>query len=226
MTLELDEETLFSEERCFAIDLEIAFEERTCLGTLLISPAFRNKWIEHFAHNQSEYFSQKIAHQTELLLGLKIGETTLLQSQWEEFEKGDCLLLDKASYHPKKNKNKASMNLNGIPLFQVAIQDNQIEILDYTLTQEEPMELDDNDLPYSEADEEITSLKDVPVTVTIELTRLKMSLDRLMNLSPGNLLDLSLSPEQGVSLCIQGKKVASGELVYLGEVLAVRILKI
>jgi flagellar motor switch protein FliN/FliY len=60
----------------------------------------------------------------------------------------------------------------------------------------------------------------------VELARLKITLDKLMSLNPGNLLELPIHPDQGVTLTIHGQKVGKGELVYLGEVLGVRILEI
>jgi flagellar motor switch protein FliN/FliY len=47
----------------------------------------------------------------------------------------------------------------------------------------------------------------------------------LLHLKPGNVLELSVRPEQGVDLSIGGKKVAKAELVKLGDVLGVKILE-
>ena len=75
-------------------------------------------------------------------------------------------------------------------------------------------------------EEEEGSIKNVPLNVTVELAKIRMTLNELMHLSPGNMLELPIHPDQGVSLTINGKKVASGELVHLGEMLGVRVLTI
>jgi flagellar motor switch protein FliN/FliY len=66
----------------------------------------------------------------------------------------------------------------------------------------------------------------VPMTVTVEVTRLRVSLDKLLQLSPGNVLELPVKPEQGVDLTINGKKVAKAELIKMGDALGVKILQI
>lgn len=66
----------------------------------------------------------------------------------------------------------------------------------------------------------------IPVVLTVEMGHIRMTAEELMNLAPGNLLDLHVLPEQGVDLMINGKKVGRGELLKLGETLGVRILEL
>ncbi len=74
--------------------------------------------------------------------------------------------------------------------------------------------------------EKLVSAEEIPLTLTVELARVTLPLDKLLKLSPGNLIELSTKPEQGVSLTVHGKRVAKGELVKLGEVIGVKILEI
>jgi flagellar motor switch protein FliN/FliY len=74
--------------------------------------------------------------------------------------------------------------------------------------------------------EKLISPQEIPLTLAIEVARLRINLDKLLQLSPGNVLELSVKPEQGVDLVIGGKKVAKGELVKLGEMLGVKILQL
>jgi flagellar motor switch protein FliN/FliY len=74
--------------------------------------------------------------------------------------------------------------------------------------------------------EKMIPANDVPLTVTVEVTRLRINLDKLMQLTPGNVLELPVKPEQGVDLTINGKKVAKAELIKIGEALGVKILEI
>lgn len=68
------------------------------------------------------------------------------------------------------------------------------------------------------------SLGDVPVQLIVEIGRVRITAQELMNLAPGNLLDIHVNPEQGVDLIVNGKKVGRGELIRMGETLGVRIL--
>lgn len=67
---------------------------------------------------------------------------------------------------------------------------------------------------------------DLPIHLTVEVGRIHMTAGALMSLAPGNLLELNVSPEQGVDLVINGKKVGRGELIRMGDVLGVRILSL
>ncbi len=68
--------------------------------------------------------------------------------------------------------------------------------------------------------------EELPIQLTVEVGRLRMTAKELMNLAPGNLLEINVAPEQGVDLVINGKKVGRGELIRLGETLGVRILSL
>lgn len=74
--------------------------------------------------------------------------------------------------------------------------------------------------------EKVISSHEIPMTVTVEIGKLRMNLEKLLQLKPGNTLDLAVHPEQSVALTINGKCVARGELIKLGEILGVKILQI
>jgi flagellar motor switch protein FliN/FliY len=67
---------------------------------------------------------------------------------------------------------------------------------------------------------------ELPVRLSVEIGRVRMSVGDLMKLAPGNLLELNVSPEQGVDLVVNGKKVGRGELIRMGDLLGVRILSL
>lgn len=67
--------------------------------------------------------------------------------------------------------------------------------------------------------------EEIPLTVTVETGRIQMTLKQLIDLAPGNVIDLNVSPDQGVDLTIDGRCVGRGELLKIGETLGVRILE-
>lgn len=69
-----------------------------------------------------------------------------------------------------------------------------------------------------------TKPEDIPMTISVEVARIQMSLQQLMQLSPGNLLELNVKPENGVDLVVSGRCIAKGELLKIGDALGVRIL--
>lgn len=66
----------------------------------------------------------------------------------------------------------------------------------------------------------------IPMTLTVEVARLRMTVQTLMNLQPGNLIDLNVTPDQNVNLTVNGNIIGKGELLRIGETLGVRILNI
>ena len=67
---------------------------------------------------------------------------------------------------------------------------------------------------------------DIPVCLAVEVAQLRLSVQKLLDLQPGNLLDLNISVENGVNLVVNGKIIGRGEMIKVGETLGVRILEI
>ena len=67
---------------------------------------------------------------------------------------------------------------------------------------------------------------DIPINLTVEVGSLKMSAQKLMELRPGNMLDLDFVPENGLNLVINGKNVGKGVIINVGEKLGVRVMEI
>lgn len=70
------------------------------------------------------------------------------------------------------------------------------------------------------------SPEQIPVSIIVEIGQVHMTMDQLLKLEPGNLLDVNLHPENGVDLTINGKVVGKGELIRIGEVIGVRVLQL
>ena len=66
----------------------------------------------------------------------------------------------------------------------------------------------------------------IPLTLSVEVAKLSISLEKLLELQPGNILPTSVSPESGVKLCLNGRPVARGELMNLGDAIGVKITEI
>lgn len=73
-------------------------------------------------------------------------------------------------------------------------------------------------------DKKPLSPNDIPISVVIEVGRIQLSVGKLLELQPGNLLDIGIKPENGVDLVVNGKCVGKAELLRIGDTLGVRIL--
>ncbi len=63
----------------------------------------------------------------------------------------------------------------------------------------------------------------VPVKVSVEVGRTKMTLAELVKLSPGAIVELNRDAHQPVDVLVGGKLVARGEVVTIGDKYGVRI---
>lgn len=64
---------------------------------------------------------------------------------------------------------------------------------------------------------------DIPVTLTVELGRVNLSLERLADLRPGDVIELGRHSREPVELTSNGRLVARGELVLIDTELGVRV---
>ncbi len=64
---------------------------------------------------------------------------------------------------------------------------------------------------------------DVPVTLTVELGRVNLSLTRLADLKPGDVIELGRHSREPVELTSNGRLVARGELILIDTELGVRV---
>jgi len=69
-------------------------------------------------------------------------------------------------------------------------------------------------------------VEELPLSIHVEVGRLSMTLQNLSELQPGSLLKMSVRPEDGVNLVVNGQTIAKGELLKIGDSLGVRILDI
>lgn len=77
-----------------------------------------------------------------------------------------------------------------------------------------------------EKEKKASTPQDIPLNIVVEVGRLQMPIKTLMELKPGNLLNLNIHPESGVDLIVNGCRIGKGELLQIGETLGIRILEL
>ncbi len=76
---------------------------------------------------------------------------------------------------------------------------------------------------------ETTSLEmllDIGLQVTIELGRARMTIKDILSLGPGTVVELNRVAGEPVDILINGKAIAKGEVVVLGDMFGVRVTDI
>lgn len=80
--------------------------------------------------------------------------------------------------------------------------------------------------PKAPASTTLLTVDEIPLSVVVEVGRIQMSVKKLLELQPGNMLDLNIHPEAGVDMVVNGKRIARGELLKIGDSLGIRILEL
>ncbi|MEX0961708.1 MAG: type III secretion system cytoplasmic ring protein SctQ [Simkaniaceae bacterium] len=242
----------FTLSPALTIDFSMNIHEQTLWGRLIIPQDFREAFTRHFSKTSKSLFDIPNKNQIMLDLHIILGSARLTLSEFNQLEKGDLLILDRSHYHLETQKGILPLTLEETPLFQVRIKKEGIKILDYADTYEDPFMNDQDDDKVEEfaekpeeneeealdqpieeqtfeepiRQEELIKPDQVPLNLNVEITRIKMSLEKLLQLTPGNVINLSVRPEEGVDLILAGKSIARGELIQIGDLLGVKILEI
>jgi flagellar motor switch protein FliN/FliY len=72
----------------------------------------------------------------------------------------------------------------------------------------------------------IASIEEIAMPVVVEVGRIQLTVKQLLEMQPGNTLELNVHPESGVDLVVNGTCIAKGELLRIGEILGIRILEL
>lgn len=216
----LSEQSPLPETDAFCIDFEIELQDQFCSARLLIEPDLQKSWAKHFVSTEKSFLLSRLSRTLELLLDVQIGHVHLEPKELKKIKTGDIVLLDFHTYHPQKESGFATLKVQNTPLFQAKLKKNQIEIINPISVHEVSMK------EKAQNEETISSIKEMPIEISVELARLSIPLDKLLKLSPGNFLDLPIHPDQSVHLMSGSKLIGRAELVHLGDSVGIRIIEL
>ncbi len=91
---------------------------------------------------------------------------------------------------------------------------------------EKLVEEPENKVGTNNAELNLDSLLDVPIDISIEIGRTKMSIGDLLSLSKGSIVELKRTAGEAVDIYVNGKLLGKGEVVVVNERLGVRVVKI
>jgi flagellar motor switch protein FliN/FliY len=78
----------------------------------------------------------------------------------------------------------------------------------------------------SDAELNLDSLLDVPIDISVEIGRTKMTIGELLSLSKGSIVELKKTAGEAVDIYVNGKLLGKGEVIVVNERLGVRVVKI
>lgn len=94
---------------------------------------------------------------------------------------------------------------------------------------DEDFEEDEEEEERSEQDENVTHViatKEIPLSVKVEVSRIKLPLKKLLGLKPGSTLELGVTMPEQVLLTVENQVIGKGELIQLGDMIGVKISEI
>ena len=195
-------------EEALCIDIDLALPEKTLHGRLICPQSFLNAFKTFQPMQKGTLLSSEITQGIDVSLRCEVGHTSISREEWDKVQVGDFVILDRCSYDPTEQKGSATLMLGATPLIIARMKPEGMKVLDFAFYKEEE------------------APANADLTVTAEIGHVSMPLNKLLHLEPGMMIDLVMRPEQGVDLTISGRKVASGELLKLGETVGLRILEI
>ena len=74
--------------------------------------------------------------------------------------------------------------------------------------------------------EKISRVLDIPIEITAILGRTKMSLNEILELGRGSLIELDTLENQEVEILVNGKKVAYGQVVISNQNFEIKITEV
>jgi flagellar motor switch protein FliN len=78
----------------------------------------------------------------------------------------------------------------------------------------------------NEVELSLDSLLDVPIDISIEIGRTKMTIGDLLSLNKGSIVELKRTAGEAVDIYVNGKLLGKGDVVVVNERLGVRVVKI
>ena len=233
---------------CFVSDVSLGLGDKHIWGRLLVPEEFRKQLSAQMSNLPHIEMSDHQAEKFMVDVVMEVGEGRLSLDEWKGVDVGDFVLLDRCTFNPEEGKGSVILRLGDEPIFRGRFKQGSIKISDYPLFEEVQMEEESKEeeegVPDILLDEEMNldapssrgrasggfvsapkqDVDSLPVHLTVEVGRVRMSVKELRQLSPGNTLELGVAPEQGVDLLVNGKKMGRGELIRMGETLGIRIL--
>lgn len=95
-----------------------------------------------------------------------------------------------------------------------------------TRAEDPPAQSGSQSADYDPNADSLVNANDIELDLSVEIGSLRISAQELLQIQAGNLLELKAKEQDGVNLVVNGKVLARGELLRLGDHLGVRILKI
>lgn len=195
-------------------------------GTPLYQGAFSNGKLtisESPPYQEVEASMDDETNEEEFPTEEEFGETTFEDT----LEEDDLGLGLEETFEEESIIEETSEEETELPTEEVAEETGENQLTEEAPVEAAPTEekaIEKSIHPVSSKKQTPVKKEKLPISIRIEVGRIEMPVKQLLDLKPGNLLELDVTPEEGVNLVVNGKLVGKGELLQVGETLGVRVL--
>ena len=166
-------------------------------------------------------------------LRAEIGALELTTDDFRALSSRDVVVLDRLNFRPDLGETgvthlKVGRGQLGHMQAQVTLEDGRYRATIESFIFEETAQESEAPVPegsdVQEKNEGAELLGDIPLHITVELSRVQVSAEEVVSLRVGQVMDLNRMPNEPVELSVNSKVVARGELVEVEGHMGVRIL--
>lgn len=174
---------------------------------------------EAFVESFCEIYKDKIQepqHVLPLPISVISGSVRLSYAELKSLKETDVIFLDENYYDTDTHKGITKLSLSGKTFAQARLHHQHLKFLEFNYDAQ-PTQIDMN------SENTMTPLPDVNLELQVEFASFKMSSKDLESLTVGQTIELHKDDPTCVFLCLDGQKIAKGQLVKVGEKMAVMI---
>lgn len=230
LTFRIKEEDIPFLENSYLIDVEVKNKNHSAWIRCIFSKPFQESFKRHFA-NMDLFRDRTRLSVIEVLCQIERGRCSLTWSELRTLKMGDFLFLESGE--------EITLTISGKPLFHVTLENGRITIADYAdyygvdmtenfdvISEDAPKEIVEQKDSSTPKKGKTESIAKIPLLVRVEIARISLTMEKLLQLSPGDFLDLGISTSDPVYLNVNGQRIGMGELLQLEDRVGIRIVNI
>jgi hypothetical protein len=206
LTFQLTSVSSFIQEEALCVDVIFSLPKKRLRGRVIFPSLFLSAFKTFLPVQKETLLDVFQQYDKRVTLAFDVGKITILSQDWNSVKVGDFVVLDKCLYDPIEKKGSVTCRLGTTPLFVARIKPDGLKVLSFVFS------------------ESPSSVSSDYVVLSVETNRSEVSVQKLLSMYPDTMIDIIERPDLEVDLVIRDTKVGRGELLFLSNVIGVRVV--